>query len=46
MKAYQIGDQQGVSSLTWVEKPEPKCGPGQALVQVAYVGLNHRDLRI
>jgi NADPH:quinone reductase-like Zn-dependent oxidoreductase len=46
MKAYQIGDQQGVSSLTLVEKPSPNCGPGQALVQVAYVGLNHRDLKV
>jgi NADPH:quinone reductase-like Zn-dependent oxidoreductase len=46
MKAYQIGDQQGLASLTLVDKPEPVCGPGQALVRVAAACLNHRDLKV
>jgi len=46
MKAYQIGDQQGVSSLLFVDKPTPECGPGQALLRVRRVCLNHRDLKV
>ena len=46
MKAYQIGDQQGLASLTLVERPAPVCGPGQALLKVSAVCLNHRDLKI
>ena len=46
MKAYQIGDQQGVTSLTLVDKPSPVCGPGQALLKVRAVCLNHRDLKV
>ena len=46
MKAYQIGDQQGLASLTLVDRPEPVCGPGQALVRVGAVCLNHRDLKV
>ena len=46
MKAYQIGDQLGLASLTLVEKPDPVCGPGQAIVRVGAVCLNHRDLKV
>jgi NADPH:quinone reductase-like Zn-dependent oxidoreductase len=46
MKAYQIGDQQGLASLTLVDKPSPVCGYGQALLKVSAVCLNHRDLKI
>jgi NADPH:quinone reductase-like Zn-dependent oxidoreductase len=46
MKAYQIGDQTGLSSLTRVDKPEPACGPGQAVLRVSAVCLNHRDLKV
>jgi NADPH:quinone reductase-like Zn-dependent oxidoreductase len=46
MKAYQIGDQQGLASLTLVDKPSPVCGFGQALLKVSAVCLNHRDLKI
>jgi NADPH:quinone reductase-like Zn-dependent oxidoreductase len=45
MKAYQIGDQTG-ASLTLVEKPDPVCGPGEALLRVSSVCLNHRDLKV
>ncbi len=46
MKAYQIGDQQGLASLTLVERPAPECGPGQARLRVAAACLNHRDLKV
>jgi NADPH:quinone reductase-like Zn-dependent oxidoreductase len=46
MKAYQIGDQTGLPSLTCVEKPAPVCGPGQAVLRVSAVCLNHRDLKV
>jgi NADPH:quinone reductase-like Zn-dependent oxidoreductase len=46
MKAYQIGDQRGLASLTLVDRPAPVCGPGQALLRVSAVCLNHRDLKI
>jgi NADPH:quinone reductase-like Zn-dependent oxidoreductase len=46
LKAYQIGDQTGLQSLTAVERPEPTAGPGMAVVRVHAVSLNHRDLNI
>jgi NADPH:quinone reductase-like Zn-dependent oxidoreductase len=46
MKAYRIGDQQGVASLALEDRPSPECGPGQALLRVLKVCLNHRDLKI
>ncbi len=46
MFAYQIGAQQGLSSLTKVEVETPKPGPGEVLVRVKAVCLNHRDLLI
>ena len=46
MKAYQIGDQTGVSALSLIERPAPVCGPGQAVLRVGAVCLNHRDLSV
>ncbi len=46
MKAYQIGDQTGLSGLRLAERPDPHCGPGEVLVRVSRVCLNHRDLKI
>ncbi|MCC6829060.1 MAG: NAD(P)-dependent alcohol dehydrogenase [Novosphingobium sp.] len=46
MKAYQIGDQQGIASLTLVERPDPVPAPGHVVLRVRAVGLNHRDIRI
>jgi NADPH:quinone reductase-like Zn-dependent oxidoreductase len=46
MKAYQIGEQHGLASLALVDKPDPACGPGQALLRVGAVCLNHRDLKV
>jgi NADPH:quinone reductase-like Zn-dependent oxidoreductase len=46
MKAYQIGAQEGLASLALVDKAEPACGPGDAILRVAAVCLNHRDLKV
>jgi NADPH:quinone reductase-like Zn-dependent oxidoreductase len=46
MKAYEIGEQQGLTSLRAVQRAEPVVTAGQALVQVRAVCLNHRDLKI
>ncbi len=46
MKAYQLGPQNGLESLTLVERPMPVAGPGEAVLKVRYVCLNNRDLQI
>jgi len=46
MKAYRIGAQERLADLTLWERPDPVCGPGQALVRVEAACLNHRDLKI
>jgi NADPH:quinone reductase-like Zn-dependent oxidoreductase len=46
MKAYQIGEQAGIASLTLTETAAPVCGPGQAVLRVSAVCLNHRDLKV
>lgn len=46
MKAYQLGAQDGLSSLTPVTRPDPVAGPGEAVLKVRYVSLNNRDLQI
>ncbi|WP_416908145.1 MAG: zinc-dependent alcohol dehydrogenase family protein [Polymorphobacter sp.] len=46
MKAYQIGPQTGLDSLTPVERPAPKPGPGEVLLDVLSVCLNHRDMDV
>ncbi len=46
MKAYQIGPQTGLESLTLVERPEPVPGPGEVLLAPRLAGLNHRDLLV
>jgi NADPH:quinone reductase-like Zn-dependent oxidoreductase len=46
MKVFQIGDQQGLASLSASERPSPAPGPGEALLRVRAVCLNHRDLNI
>lgn len=44
MKAYQIGKQDGLSSLTLVERDLPVAARGEILVQPRFACLNHRDL--
>lgn len=46
MKAYELGAQDGLSSLTAVTRPDPVAGPGEAVLKVRYIGLNNRDLQI
>jgi NADPH:quinone reductase-like Zn-dependent oxidoreductase len=46
MKAYRIGAQEGLTSLEMVEKLDPVCGPGQAVLRVGAMCLNHRDLKV
>src|SRR2546421_11837162 len=36
----------GLDSLTLTERPEPKPGPGQVLVQMRAFSLNYRDLMV
>lgn len=45
-RAYQIGAQKGIESLTLVQRPTPTPGPGQVLIQVRTAALNNRDLSI
>jgi len=46
MKAWQLGDQTGLDSLTMVERDVPVARHGQAVVAIKACGLNHRDLMI
>lgn len=46
MKAFEIRDYQGIDSLSLVERPEPRPGPGHVLVRVRAASLNYRDLLI
>lgn len=44
MKAYEMGAQQDLTSLRLRDRPDPVAGPGQVLLRVRMVALNHRDL--
>ncbi|RZF66045.1 NAD(P)-dependent alcohol dehydrogenase [Sphingomonas populi] len=46
MKAYRIGPQTGLDSLTPDSRPDLVPGPGEAIVKVRLVCLNHRDLLV
>ncbi|MBV9122443.1 MAG: NAD(P)-dependent alcohol dehydrogenase [Planctomycetes bacterium] len=46
MKAFEIRDQFGLDHLVLTEKPEPRPGPGQVLVQMKAFSLNYRDLLV
>src|SRR5262245_708671 len=45
MLTYQLSNF-GLENLKLTDRPEPKPGPGQVLVQVRAVSLNFRDLLI
>ena len=46
MKAYQIGPQTGLASLTATTRPDPVPGPGEALLKVRLAALNNRDIQV
>ena len=46
MKAYQIGPQTGLASLTATNRPDPVPGAGEAVLKVRLVALNNRDLQV
>jgi len=46
MKAWEIGPKSGISGLRLVERPAPRPGPGEVLVDVIAAGLNYRDLMV
>lgn len=46
VRAWQLGDQRGVASLQFAERPAPVPGPGDVVVRVRASALNHRDLSI
>jgi NADPH:quinone reductase-like Zn-dependent oxidoreductase len=45
MKAYQMGPQDGLASLTATTRPDPVAGPGEAVLKVRLVCLNNRDIQ-
>jgi NADPH:quinone reductase-like Zn-dependent oxidoreductase len=46
MKAYELQNSFGLDSLTLVDRPEPRPGPGQVLLKMRAWSLNYRDLLV
>ena len=46
MKAVVMNGIGGRDMLEYVERPDPVAGPGQALVEIAYAGVNFMDIGI
>lgn len=46
MKAYGIGDQNGLRALHRQDLPDPEAGPDETVVKVTAAGLNYRDLMV
>lgn len=46
MKAYQLGSQTGISSLTAVTVPDPVAKAGEAVLKVKLICLNNRDIQV
>lgn len=43
MRAYRIDSPEGIAGLKVVDLPEPKPGPGEAVVAIRACSLNYRD---
>ena len=46
MKAYEIGPQTGLASLRPTTRPDPVAGPGEVVLKVLKICLNHRDMGV
>jgi len=46
VKAYEIGPQTGLGSLTATTRPDPVAGPGEVILKVRTVCLNNRDVQV
>ena len=46
MQAYELKPIQSLDSLTLVERPDPRPGPGQVLLEMRAWSLNFRDLSV
>ncbi|NBC36032.1 zinc-binding dehydrogenase [Novosphingobium sp. FSY-8] len=46
MKAYEVGPQTGLDSLTAVTRPTPTAGHGEVVMKVRLVCLNNRDIQV
>jgi NADPH:quinone reductase-like Zn-dependent oxidoreductase len=46
VKAYQLGSQTGIASLTPVTRPDPVAGAGEAVLKVRLICLNNRDIQV
>lgn len=46
MKVFELQNGFGIENLALVDRPEPKPGPGQALVAMKAWSLNYRDIMV
>jgi NADPH2:quinone reductase len=46
MKAIVMNGTGGREMLAYVERPDPVAGPGQALVEIAFAGVNFMDIGV
>src|SRR5580692_2127612 len=46
MKVIELRNTFGIDSLVLFDRPEPKPGPGQVLVEMEAFSLNYRDLLV
>src|SRR3982750_2470530 len=44
MRAVIVTEPGGPEALTWAEVPDPVCGPGEVIVDVAATAVNRADL--
>src|SRR5438105_6949305 len=46
MKVYEIQGGFGLDALRLAERPQPRPGPGEVLLEIRAVSLNYRDLLV